>query len=240
MTGGAPRAGWAGVLGLAALAAAVGLDVAAAGPLARLDAPVLAALREVRTPGLDAAVRAVTDLGGGWGRCAVAAVVVGALVARSRRDPAARPPSRGPELRWWAPPAAAAAALAVTPLLNEAVKRLTGRARPPVAGAVDVATGAAFPSGHAMGSAALAVVLAWLVARAARRRTARAAVAAAVVCAAAVGVSRTYLGVHWPTDVLAGWAAGAAVGWAVVLLTAPRAAVPLTANPAPRRGTGSR
>ncbi len=68
---------------------------------------------------------------------------------------------------------------------------------------------ASFPSGHAVASATFYPLAALLVAR--RRPAWR---AAAYLCAAAlaswIGLGRLYLGVHWPSDVLAGWALGAA------------------------------
>ena len=80
-------------------------------------------------------------------------------------------------------------------------------------------TGLAFPSGHAAQATAVWGMLAALVAAAATRWSTKvAAWSAAVFIAAVVGISRVYLGAHWPTDVLAGWALGAAVGAGLVLL----------------------
>lgn len=70
-----------------------------------------------------------------------------------------------------------------------------------------------FPSGHSMLAAVTYLTIAVVVMRLLRRRTMRFYVLAiAAFVTASVGVSRVYLGVHWPSDVLAGWVAG--TGWA--------------------------
>jgi undecaprenyl-diphosphatase len=75
-----------------------------------------------------------------------------------------------------------------------------------------------FPSGHAMGSAVVYLTLGALLARLSRRWRTRAYVLLlAVLLTVLIGVSRVYLGVHWPTDVLAGWSAGAT--WALFCWT---------------------
>ena len=74
---------------------------------------------------------------------------------------------------------------------------------------------ASFPSGHAMMSAIAYLTLATLVARVEPRRRVKALLMAiGIGMTVCVGISRIYLGVHWPSDVLAGWCVGAA--WAAL------------------------
>ncbi|MFO7172716.1 MAG: phosphatase PAP2 family protein [Bacillota bacterium] len=94
--------------------------------------------------------------------------------------------------------------------LNDLFKALVWHPRPPADGIRVVpvdAGGPGFPSGHAQGSAAVGATLAGLW----RRRWLTALVGAVIFL---VGVSRLYLGVHWPADVAGGWALGLGVAWA--------------------------
>lgn len=80
---------------------------------------------------------------------------------------------------------------------------------------------ASFPSGHSMLAAVVYLTLAVMIARVEPRRALKVYVfALAALLTVAIGVSRLYLGVHWPTDVLAGWTAGAA--WALMCYLAAR------------------
>lgn len=100
-------------------------------------------------------------------------------------------------------------------LISQGLKALFGRARPDVVPhLVDVHT-LSFPSGHSMLSAVTYLTLGALIAAVQPSRRVKAyIVGCAIILALLVGVSRIYLGVHWPTDVLAGWSVGAA--WALL------------------------
>lgn len=96
------------------------------------------------------------------------------------------------------------------------LKASFGRLRPDVAFAELVASGLSFPSGHASMSAVVFLTLGGLAASTRMRLAERSYILAlAAVMTLLVGVSRVALGVHWATDVLAGWALGAAwaMGW---------------------------
>ncbi|MCJ2122755.1 phosphatase PAP2 family protein [Methylobacterium sp. J-077] len=98
-------------------------------------------------------------------------------------------------------------------LVSTVLKLFYQRSRPDlVPHGMEVFT-ASFPSGHATMSAIAYLTLATLVARVDRNRSAKALVLGlGVGLTLLVGLSRIYLGVHWPSDVLAGWCIGAA--WA--------------------------
>lgn len=112
--------------------------------------------------------------------------------------------------------------------LNQALKAAFDRTRPDLVPHLARELSASFPSAHAMLSAVVYLTLGALVAQVqVRRRVKGFVLACAVLLALAVGVSRVYLGVHYPTDVLAGWAIGAAwacLGWAGALWYGRRAA----------------
>jgi undecaprenyl-diphosphatase len=100
-------------------------------------------------------------------------------------------------------------------ILTNVLKDLFQRDRPPAILHAVPAINASFPSGHATLSATVFLTLGALIAHFGHRRRVRIyALAAAVILSVTVGCSRVYLGVHWPTDVLAGWCIGSA--WALV------------------------
>jgi undecaprenyl-diphosphatase len=101
-------------------------------------------------------------------------------------------------------------------LLSTALKRGFDRPRPDLVPHGVLVHTASFPSGHAMLSAVVYLTLGALLARVQPQRRLKAYVLTiAVGLTVLVGLSRVYLGVHWPTDVLAGWVAGAA--WALMV-----------------------
>ena len=96
-----------------------------------------------------------------------------------------------------------------------AIKDLVQRPRPDFVAAVAQTQTYSFPSGHAFLSAVTFLTLGALLARVQHQGEVKVyLLAVAIAITVLVGISRLYIGVHWPTDVLAGWCAGAA--WAIL------------------------
>jgi undecaprenyl-diphosphatase len=107
-------------------------------------------------------------------------------------------------------------------LLNHALKILFARPRPDVVPHLREVVTLSFPSGHAMTSAAVYLTLGALTMRIAKRRLTKFyCMSVAMLLTGLVGASRVYLGVHYPTDVLAGWLLG--LSWALLCWLAERA-----------------
>ncbi|MEU2250211.1 phosphatase PAP2 family protein [Streptomyces sp. NPDC019224] len=179
--------------------AVTALVVARWRPLTDLDLEVANALhrRAVTEPGLVHVNRLLTDwLWDPWAMRALIAVAVVALWWRGARP-----------LAVWV-----AAMPLLSALLQQGIKAAVGRDRPRWADPVDSASYAAYPSGHAMTATVSCGLLLWLLHRSgAWSRLRRAALGAAAVSVLGVGLTRLYLGVHWPSDVLGGWLLGAAL-----------------------------
>ena len=118
----------------------------------------------------------------------------------------------------------AVAVLLVVQLLRFALVTAVGRPRPPAADWAVHVTGSAFPSGHTVTSATAAGILIWAAYPRLRGVLRTVFVAGVATWAVAVGLSRVYLGVHWPTDVVGGWSFTAMLLGSAVLLLRRRAA----------------
>lgn len=159
------------------------------------EAAVLLGLEVARTEGATQVVVALTSLGGHYVMIPACTVLVILFAWHDRRNGAFL-----------------AMAWAGSALVNELFKVLVSRPRPSIVDAVTSPRGLSFPSGHSQASMALALglILVFYRSNVPSKRTLW-----LLLFPVAIGTTRAYLGVHYPTDILAGWCLGAAV----VLLT---------------------
>ncbi len=158
------------------------------------DDPLLLGLHAASGPALDRFFVGVSAAGYEYGVVPIDILLVLVLLAARR----------------WRESLFAACAFIGSALLNLSTKQFFQRDRPTLWESVAPEHTFSFPSGHAMGSMTLAMVvflLAW------HTRWRWPATIAALVFVLLVGLSRLYLGVHYPSDILGGWAAGMA--WVV-------------------------
>jgi undecaprenyl-diphosphatase len=106
-------------------------------------------------------------------------------------------------------------AISLGAVAESSLKLLFSRARPDVVPHLVEVQTMSFPSGHAMMSAVTYLTLGAMLARAQPTRHLRIFIlSVGVFLTVSIGISRVFLGVHWPTDILAGWTIGGA--WALV------------------------
>lgn len=165
------------------------------------DHAILVSLRAWGGPSwLPRVAKDVTALGGGVILTLVVIAVTGLLLVQ----------------RLWLTALAVLAASISGGMAVDAIKAWAGRARPDLVDHLVTVTNASFPSGHAANSATVYLTVAALSTQVLRQSAARTyTVVVAVLLVGAIGLSRIYLGVHWPTDVLAGWSFGTlwALAW---------------------------
>ena len=111
-------------------------------------------------------------------------------------------------------------------LLSTVLKHGFDRPRPDLVPHETYVMTASFPSGHSMLSAVVFLTLGGLLARYTKERRLKSYIlTVSILATCIVGCSRVYLGVHWPTDVLAGWTAGSSwslLCWLTALLLQKR------------------
>ena len=163
------------------------------------DEPLLLAAQTLAHEGLDRLFVFFSAVGYTRGVVPVDLVLVGALALRRRLHEGLF----------------AGVAIFGSALLNIAAKHVFARTRPMLWESIAPETSYSFPSGHAMGSMTLALVLV-LLAWPTRWRMPMLAVT--LVFVPMIGLSRVYLGVHYPSDILAGWSAASIWTVAVYLL----------------------
>jgi undecaprenyl-diphosphatase len=192
-------------------------DEMAEGETQTLDSRIIVGLREpgdlnnpIGSKNIEEAVRDITALGGTTLVVVVTVVSVLAFLFHKKRVHALV--MAGVVLAAWGS--------------SQATKALYGRPRPDLVPHDAYVYSASFPSGHSTMSTAAFLTLAMLIASLEPLRRSKAlAYIVAALFVVGVGFSRVYLGVHWPTDVLAGWCLGSAwalAGWmALRALRAP-------------------
>jgi undecaprenyl-diphosphatase len=121
--------------------------------------------------------------------------------------------------RWYRPGAAAVVAFLVATVAADVLKQVFDRGRPPWRLALIVVDGPAFPSTHAATTSAVVVAVLVCAVWGTRRHALTAAVLLTLV--AFVGACMVYVGAHWVTDVLAGWALGGVIGAVVGWIARP-------------------
>jgi membrane-associated phospholipid phosphatase len=137
---------------------------------------------------------------------------------------------------WWVGAVVGVGALIVGQVLRVGLAALIARPRPPRGDWAATAAGYSFPSGHTVSATLAAGLLCLGLLRTVRSAWRIAGIAVAICWAILDGASRVYQGVHWPSDVLAGWLFGSALILLIAAVLATDRVGSWTA-PGPRRSS---
>ena len=222
-----PQAPWSARSTLAALAAAAAAlavfgffaNQAMRGQIAGFDAAVRQAVHSFASPALTQAMKAATLLGSAWFLVPAGCFAVWRLATAGRKRAATL----------------LVISVAGGEALDQFLKLLFHRPRPEAFFGYTEPVTYSFPSGHAITACSFYLVLAAILSSRLSKRARAVLLAFAVAMAMAIGLSRVYLGVHYPSDVVAGYAT--AVIWISGLergYAGWRGRNPARARPAPR------
>lgn len=161
------------------------------------DQAILTAVNQQASPFWDGFFTFITQLGGGYAAAIITLVLGGLFIARRNYKKAL----------------IVVAGIAGAALINSVLKVMFERARPDLWEHLVTETSYSFPSGHAMMASAIAftiMAICWPT------KYSWASVVVGSIYFVTIGVSRLYLGVHYPTDILAGWLASGA--WVLLVV----------------------
>ena len=177
------------------------------GETARFDALVRGSVNAAASPRRTSIMRFASEFGGPTRLMILGSVVLAGFLLK----------------RWYRGAILLAVTFGGAALLDFLLKQLFGRTRPAPFFDHPVPSSYSFPSGHALFAFVFFGTFAVLLAQRVRNPAARTAiVAAAAVCVLMIGISRIYLGVHYPSDVVAGYLI--ALVWIVVVAVGDRLA----------------
>jgi len=175
------------------------------GVVAGFDSNIRYAMRQIQSPMWSSVLLTVTKLGSTWGLVIIGSIAGIAFIL----------------LRWFRPLVLFVIVMAGQAALHHGFKWLFARPRPPALINYPLAENFSFPSGHAIAALCLYGAMAWLVATRYENAAAKAGVAiVAAILILLIALSRVYIGIHYPTDVVAGLLAAAV--WTAAVMSADR------------------
>lgn len=173
--------------------------------VAGFDTNIRYTMRQIQSPMWTSVLIAASRIGSLWGLSIIGGITALAFIL----------------VRWFRPLLLLCITMAGQAVLHLGFKTLFERPRPPALISYKIEESFSFPSGHSIAALSFFGAAAWLVATRQENAAAKAGLAIlAAVMIFLIGFSRVYIGVHYPTDVVAGWI-GAAI-WTAAVMSADR------------------